>query len=59
MDMAALSLTLPGCEQYSVSEGIPLTKNTNNQLSEIVRRYPHKASSSVLPKRGDAIRKTY
>ena len=40
IDMQVLSLTLPGCEQFDAKEGITWAKETNDELSMKVRKYP-------------------
>lgn len=40
IDMQVLSLTTPGCEQFSPADGTAWSKKTNNELSQAVKRYP-------------------
>ncbi len=40
IDMQVLSLTAPGCEDFSPADGIALSKKTNDELSKAIKRYP-------------------
>jgi len=40
IDMQVLSLSTPGCEQFSPEEGLLWSLKTNDALAEIVSRYP-------------------
>jgi len=48
--MQVLSLTTPGLEKFDASNGITLSKNTNNELSKVIKKYPHRFSGlAALP----------
>jgi predicted TIM-barrel fold metal-dependent hydrolase len=40
IDMQVLSLSTPGCEQFSPADGIALAKKVNDELSKVIERYP-------------------
>jgi len=40
IDMQVLSLSTPGCEQFSPAEGTALSKKTNEELSKVINRHP-------------------
>ena len=40
IDVQVLSLSSPGVEQFDVEIGTPLAKKTNDQLSEVIKKYP-------------------
>ena len=40
IDMQVLSLSTPGCEQFSPAKGMLLSKNTNEELSKVINRHP-------------------
>jgi len=40
IDMQVLSLSTPGCEQFSPADGTALSKKTNEALSEVINKYP-------------------
>jgi 2,3-dihydroxybenzoate decarboxylase len=40
IDMQVLSLSAPGCEQFNPVDGTTLAKQTNDELSELVKKYP-------------------
>jgi len=40
IDMQVLSLSTPGCEQFSPTDGTAWSKRTNDELSQAVKRYP-------------------
>ncbi len=40
IDTQVLSLTAPGCEQFSPADGTTLAKKTNDELAKVIRRYP-------------------
>ncbi len=40
VDFQVLSLCIPGCEQFEPSEGEAMARQTNDELSEIIKRYP-------------------
>ncbi len=40
IDMQVLSFSLPGIEPFNASDGTAMAKNINDELSEVVKRYP-------------------
>jgi len=40
IDMQVLSLSTPGCEQFSPAKGIALSKKTNEELSKAINKHP-------------------
>jgi len=40
VDIQVLSLAVPGCEQFDTAGGTAMAKETNDELSEVIRRYP-------------------
>ena len=40
VDIQVLSLTVPGVEQFDAADGTAMARQTNDELSEIVKRYP-------------------
>jgi 5-carboxyvanillate decarboxylase len=40
IDMQVLSLSTPGCEQFSPTEGMALSKKTNEALSKAISKHP-------------------
>jgi len=40
IDMQMLSLSTPGCEQFSPADGAAFSKKSNDELSKAVKRYP-------------------
>jgi len=40
IDMQVLSLSAPGCEDFSPSDGTALSKKTNDEMSKVIKRYP-------------------
>jgi len=40
IDMQVLSLSAPGCEQFSPADGTALARKTNDELSKVVNKYP-------------------
>lgn len=40
IDIQVLSLALPGCNEFEASEGTALAKQTNDELSKVVNKYP-------------------
>ncbi len=42
IDMQVLSLSTPGCEQFSAADGILWAKKTNDALAAVVQKYPRR-----------------
>ncbi len=42
VDIQVLSLTVPGVEQFDAADGTAMARHTNDELSEIVKRYPER-----------------
>lgn len=42
IDMQVLSLSVPGCEQFDAAEGTFWAKETNDELSRVVKKYPNR-----------------
>jgi 5-carboxyvanillate decarboxylase len=40
VDIQVLSLCVPGCEQFDAADGSAMAKSTNNELAEVVKKYP-------------------
>ncbi len=40
IDMQVLTLSAPGCEQFSPEDGTALARKTNDELSMVVKKYP-------------------
>jgi 5-carboxyvanillate decarboxylase len=40
IDMQVLTLSAPGCEQFSPAEGTALSRETNDELYEAIKRHP-------------------
>lgn len=40
IDMQVLSLSTPGCEQFSPSDGMTWSKKTNDALAKAIKKYP-------------------
>jgi len=40
IDIQVLSLGAPGCEQFEPAEGAAMAKQTNDELSEVIKKYP-------------------
>jgi 2,3-dihydroxybenzoate decarboxylase len=40
VDIQVLSLAVPGCEQFEASEGAAMARQTNDELAEVIRKYP-------------------
>jgi len=40
IDTQVLSLSTPGCEQFSPADGTAFSKKTNDELSKAIKRYP-------------------
>ncbi len=40
IDVQVLSLSAPGCEQFSPADGTALAKKTNDELAKVIKRYP-------------------
>jgi 2,3-dihydroxybenzoate decarboxylase len=40
IDMQVLSLSTPGCEQFSPVDGTTFSSKTNNELAEAIKKYP-------------------
>jgi 5-carboxyvanillate decarboxylase len=40
VDIQVLSLCVPGCEQFEASEGAAMASETNDELSEVIKKYP-------------------
>jgi 2,3-dihydroxybenzoate decarboxylase len=42
IDMQVLSLSTPGCEQFSPADGTAFSKKTNDALAKAVKKYPNR-----------------
>jgi 5-carboxyvanillate decarboxylase len=42
IDIQVLSLSAPGCEQFSADEGTAVARQTNDELGELIGRYPQR-----------------
>ena len=42
LDVQVLSLSAPGCEQFDPREGTALARDTNNELSLAIKKYPQR-----------------
>ena len=40
VDIQVLSLCVPGCEQFEAADGTAMARSTNNELAEVVKKYP-------------------
>jgi 2,3-dihydroxybenzoate decarboxylase len=40
IDIQVLSLAVPGCEQFDASEGAAMARQTNDELAEVIKKYP-------------------
>jgi 5-carboxyvanillate decarboxylase len=40
VDIQVLSLCIPGCEQFDASDGTAMARKTNDELSQVVKKYP-------------------
>ena len=42
VDIQVLSLAVPGCEQFEASDGAAMARQTNDELSEVLKKYPER-----------------
>ncbi len=42
IDMQVLSLTAPGVEPFDAADGSAIAKKTNDELSAVIKKYPHR-----------------
>jgi len=40
VDIQVLSLAVPGCEQFETSEGSAMARETNDELAQVIKKYP-------------------
>lgn len=40
VDIQVLSLCIPGCDHFEASEGLAMARETNDELADVVRKYP-------------------
>jgi len=40
VDVQVLSLCVPGCEQFEASDGAAMARQTNDELSAVIKKYP-------------------
>jgi 5-carboxyvanillate decarboxylase len=40
VDIQVLSLCVPGCEQFEAADGTAMAKSTNDELAEVIKKYP-------------------
>ncbi len=40
VDIQVLSLAVPGCEQFEAADGAAMARETNDELAEVVKKYP-------------------
>ena len=40
VDMQVLSLCVPGCEQFEASDGAGMARQANDELAQVIRKYP-------------------
>ena len=40
VDIQVLSLAVPGCEQFDPADGEAMARETNDELAEVIRKYP-------------------
>lgn len=42
VDIQVLSLCIPGCEQFDVADGAAMARKTNDELAQVVKKYPRR-----------------
>jgi 5-carboxyvanillate decarboxylase len=42
VDIQVLSLCIPGCEQFETSDGTAMARKTNDELSQVIKKYPRR-----------------
>jgi predicted TIM-barrel fold metal-dependent hydrolase len=40
VDIQVLSLCVPGCEQFDAADGTLMARKTNDELAQVVKKYP-------------------
>ncbi|RJR47454.1 MAG: amidohydrolase [Desulfobacteraceae bacterium] len=42
VDIQVLSLCVPGCEQFEASDGVAMARKANDELAQVIRKYPNR-----------------